>query len=192
MLEVNIDKILPITEVRDKFNDIIDQVEKGDDLFVVTKNGKPAAIVVGVHHLEKLTGMTHQELMPDEDYEQERTGATETQPIATTTDDDIFAEPTAEPVASTIQTPANESPTSAEVETQPQTVDVPVEQNVPVADTTQSTLSDTVEPETPSPTDDDIFATTDETPLVSEEQPQNQPTDSQNNAQPSPPADQNL
>jgi len=63
MLEVQIENIVPVTEARDKFNQIIDQVENSDDLFVLTKNGKPSAIVVGVHHLEKLTGEKHDELM---------------------------------------------------------------------------------------------------------------------------------
>lgn len=66
MLDVNIEKILPITAVRDALNKIIDEVEGSDQLYVVTKNGKPAAILVGVHHLEKLTGISHKEIMPDE------------------------------------------------------------------------------------------------------------------------------
>ena len=65
MLDVNIEKILPVTEVRDSLNKIIDDVENTDELYVVTKNGKPTAIVVGVHHLEKLTGIDHKEMMPD-------------------------------------------------------------------------------------------------------------------------------
>lgn len=56
MLEVNIEKIIPVTEARDMFNKIVDEVEGTDELYVLTKNGKPAAVVVGVNHLEKLTG----------------------------------------------------------------------------------------------------------------------------------------
>lgn len=56
MLEVNIEKIVPVTEARDMFNKIIDDVEGTDELYVLTKNGKPASVVVGVNHLEKLTG----------------------------------------------------------------------------------------------------------------------------------------
>ncbi|HOZ03643.1 MAG TPA: type II toxin-antitoxin system prevent-host-death family antitoxin [Candidatus Woesebacteria bacterium] len=65
MLEVNVDNILPITAARDSFNKIIDEVEGGDELYLVTKNGSPAAIIVGVHHLEKLTGTSHKTLTPD-------------------------------------------------------------------------------------------------------------------------------
>lgn len=67
MLDVNIEKILPVTEVRDSLNKIVDEVESTDELYVVTKNGKPSAILVGVHHLEKLTGIDHKELLPDAD-----------------------------------------------------------------------------------------------------------------------------
>lgn len=63
MLQVNIEKIIPVTEARDMFNRIIDEVEGTDDLYVLTKNGKPAAIVVGVNHLEKLTGETHTDVV---------------------------------------------------------------------------------------------------------------------------------
>lgn len=59
MLEVQIENIIPVTEARDKFNQIVDAVENTEELYVLTKNGKPAAIVVGIHHLEKLTGETH-------------------------------------------------------------------------------------------------------------------------------------
>jgi prevent-host-death family protein len=66
MLEVKIDKIVPISSVRDSLNEIVGNVENSDDLYVITKNGLPTAIIVGVHHLEKLTGMSHEELLPDE------------------------------------------------------------------------------------------------------------------------------
>lgn len=59
MLQVNIEKILPVTEARDMFNKIVDDVEGTDELWVLTKNGKPAAVMVGVNHLEKLTGEAH-------------------------------------------------------------------------------------------------------------------------------------
>lgn len=101
MLEVNIDKIIPVTDARDKLNEIIGAAEGSDDLYVITKNGKPSAIIVGVHHLEKLTGMTHEELMPD----MEDTDQVESQNTMSSTgnsdigasddtgdDDDIFEE----------------------------------------------------------------------------------------------------
>lgn len=62
MLEVKVENIIPVTEARDKFNQLIDGVEGSDDLYVMTKNGKPSAILVGVHHLEKLTGDNHEDL----------------------------------------------------------------------------------------------------------------------------------
>ncbi|MFA7252957.1 MAG: type II toxin-antitoxin system Phd/YefM family antitoxin [Patescibacteria group bacterium] len=66
MLDVDVEKILPVTEARDSLNKIIDEVEDSEQLYVITKNGKPAAIIVGVHHLEKLTGIPHTDLIVDE------------------------------------------------------------------------------------------------------------------------------
>lgn len=65
MLEVNIDKIIPVTDARDSLNKIVDEVTAGDSLYVLTVNGKPSAVVVGVHHLEKLTGMKGENIMDD-------------------------------------------------------------------------------------------------------------------------------
>lgn len=61
-MEVDIDKILPVTEARDNFNKIVDEVVGSDSMYVLTKNGKPSAVIVGVNHLEKLTGKTADEL----------------------------------------------------------------------------------------------------------------------------------
>jgi prevent-host-death family protein len=66
MLEVNIEKILPVTTARDSLNKIVDEIEESDELYVITKNGKPAAILVGVKHLEKLTGIDHKMILPDD------------------------------------------------------------------------------------------------------------------------------
>ena len=62
-MQVDIEKIIPVTEARDSFNKIVDEVEGSDELYVLTKNGKPAAVIVGVNHLEKLTGETEGEVM---------------------------------------------------------------------------------------------------------------------------------
>jgi len=58
-MQVDIEKIIPVTEARDKFNKVVDEVEGSDEIYVFTKNGKPASVMVGVNHLEKLTGETH-------------------------------------------------------------------------------------------------------------------------------------
>ncbi|MEK9155726.1 MAG: type II toxin-antitoxin system Phd/YefM family antitoxin [Patescibacteria group bacterium] len=63
MLEVNVEKIMPVTEARDTLNKIVDEVAAGDELYVLTVNGKPSAVLVGVHHLEKLTGTKEEDLV---------------------------------------------------------------------------------------------------------------------------------
>jgi len=57
MLKVDIDKIIPLTDARNDLNRIADEVNGSDSLYVLTKNGTPIAVVVGVNHLEKLTGL---------------------------------------------------------------------------------------------------------------------------------------
>ncbi|MCX6808616.1 MAG: type II toxin-antitoxin system Phd/YefM family antitoxin [Candidatus Berkelbacteria bacterium] len=66
MLEVDIEKIIPVNEARDNLESLAAQVAASDDLFVLTQNGKPEAILVGVHHLETLTGMPGADLIPPE------------------------------------------------------------------------------------------------------------------------------
>ena len=56
MLQVDVDKIIPVTEARDNFNKIVEDVDNSDQMYVLTRNGTPVAVVVGVNHLEKLTG----------------------------------------------------------------------------------------------------------------------------------------
>jgi prevent-host-death family protein len=57
MLKVDIDKIIPLTDARNDLNRIADEVNGSNTLYVLTKNGTPIAVVVGVNHLEKLTGL---------------------------------------------------------------------------------------------------------------------------------------
>jgi len=104
MLEVDIEKIIPITEARDSFNQIIEGVEASDDLFVVTKNGKPSAIIVGVHHLEKLTGA---KLSTDELNASAAQGSTAQ--TAQVSDDSTQAQPVvASNASSVVTTPADD------------------------------------------------------------------------------------
>lgn len=63
MLNVDIEKILPVTEARDSLNKIVEEVSSSDEMYVLTVNGKPNAVVVGVQHLEKLTGNSRDDLM---------------------------------------------------------------------------------------------------------------------------------
>lgn len=55
MLQVGIDKIMPVTEARANIARLVDEVEKGD-VFVITRGGKPAAVVVPVDKAEKILG----------------------------------------------------------------------------------------------------------------------------------------
>lgn len=96
MLDVDIEKILPISSVRELLNSIVDEVANSDEMYVVTKEGRPAAIVVGVHHLEVLTGISHKDIMPDETVKEVSPDQFDSMPSAASG----FVSPSTIPVAS--------------------------------------------------------------------------------------------
>lgn len=164
MLVVDISKIIPVTEARDSLNKIIDDVSAGDELYVLTVNGKPSAVVVGVHHLEKLTGKPTDELM-----------ATATPPTGL---NEIPASstlaPTATPATPTEVTPLSTPTTPAETaSTMPEPVVTPTPVSTPAPEITPppapSSLPPTSAPATPisnpAPSSTEQFATPDPTDL---------------------------
>ena len=54
-LKVSLENIIPLTEARDHFSQIVAEVQK-DKLYVLTKGGKPAVAIVDVKYLEHITG----------------------------------------------------------------------------------------------------------------------------------------
>lgn len=54
-LRVSLENIIPLTEARDHFSQIVNEVQK-DKLYVLTKGGKPAVAIVDVKYLEQITG----------------------------------------------------------------------------------------------------------------------------------------
>ena len=54
-LKVSLENIIPLTEARDHFSQIVTEVQK-DKLYVLTKGGKPAVAIVDVKYLEAITG----------------------------------------------------------------------------------------------------------------------------------------
>lgn len=54
-LRVSLENIIPLTEARDHFSQIVNEVQK-DKLYVLTKGGKPAVAIIDVKYLEQITG----------------------------------------------------------------------------------------------------------------------------------------
>ena len=54
-LKVSLENIIPLTEARDHFSQIVSEVQK-DKLYVLTKGGKPAVAIIDVKYLEHITG----------------------------------------------------------------------------------------------------------------------------------------
>jgi antitoxin YefM len=47
-------QILPVSKVRDKLNDLVDSVSATHEQITITKNGAPAAVLVGADEWESL------------------------------------------------------------------------------------------------------------------------------------------
>ncbi|OQA03689.1 MAG: hypothetical protein BWY68_00672 [bacterium ADurb.Bin400] len=161
MLEVNIEKIMPVADAQPVLSNLVDEVNSSDELYVLTSNNKPSAVIVGVHHLEKLTGMSHEALTtvavtPTDQPTQIENNQPDTaisQPVEPTYQNTptITAEeagqpqntipvsspaPTTEPVASTFSEPS--TPVA------PQIINTPT---APLTNTATEPVSDSVQPE---------------------------------------------
>lgn len=74
MIHADLDKILPEADALEKITSIIEEVETNQELFIITKSGRPAVAVINIDYLEELTGSqistqgprTTTEIKPDE------------------------------------------------------------------------------------------------------------------------------
>lgn len=176
MLEVDIEKIVPVTDARDALNKIVDEVSGSDALYVLTVNGKPSAVVVGVNHLEKLTGKSGGSFIAaptDSPVDVPLENATQTEPIAeqpsisfnpmddltptnTPTEDTTFSDPTLPPVTPTA-VPVESAPVpSNPVETTSNTSSTPETSDQFVTPSTDDLNTNTATP-TQDQANDDLF-----------------------------------
>lgn len=65
-LKVSLENIIPLTEARDHFSQIVAEVQK-DKLYVLTKGGKPAVAIIDVKYLETISGGEVQEKQIEEE-----------------------------------------------------------------------------------------------------------------------------
>lgn len=66
MINVPIDKIIPLTTARDTLSKIVAEVETSTPMYVLTKGGKPSVAVVNIDYLEKaLNGQLMTETVDD-------------------------------------------------------------------------------------------------------------------------------
>ncbi len=57
------DKIIPVSEVRSKLPELVKNLKKDGQHLVITKNGRPAAILMSPEELETLEIMADRKLM---------------------------------------------------------------------------------------------------------------------------------
>lgn len=55
MIKVDLDKIITKQALENHLNNILNRVEDGEELFVITKKGRPRAVLINVDYLEELT-----------------------------------------------------------------------------------------------------------------------------------------
>jgi len=82
-LEFSIDKIMSVTDARNNFNKIVEEVEKDPQgRYLLTKGGNPSVVVVNVDYLEKLTDGESVKAPPEKPEEQPKPAlAEETKPL---------------------------------------------------------------------------------------------------------------
>lgn len=56
MIHADLDKILPEDDALERITSIIEEVEENQELFIITKSGRPAAAIINIDYLEELTG----------------------------------------------------------------------------------------------------------------------------------------
>lgn len=56
MIHADLDKILPEADALEKITSIIEEVETNQELFIITKSGRPACAIINIDYLEELTG----------------------------------------------------------------------------------------------------------------------------------------
>ena len=64
-MEVNM-RTLPLSEVKMKLSEIVDRVASTDDEVTITKNGRPAAIIMSIDEYESI--MATQEILSDKEF----------------------------------------------------------------------------------------------------------------------------
>ena len=121
MLKVELDKIITEKALEQHLDSILNRVEDGGELFVITKKGLPKAALINVDYLEELTGRSVAEESDEyDDYHKFSPSSTPAPEIKT-------------PVEQPIAPPARQiiEPTAPEIKNEPETVE---ESNLPDLD----------------------------------------------------------
>lgn len=105
MINVPIDKIVPLTTARDTLSKIVAEVETNTPMYVLTKGGKPSVAVVNIDYLEKaLNGHLVTETADNSPTNQDVSPEQTTETLSTTLD-----QPSIEKVVEPTATPSTEA-----------------------------------------------------------------------------------
>lgn len=109
MIHADLDKILPEEDALEQITTIFNEVEKLRELYIITKNGRPAVAVINIDYLEELTGQEVKQSTAD-DVSKEPTSqlkVDEVEPLSTsepavTSESDLSTAPTVPLVADSV------------------------------------------------------------------------------------------
>ena len=127
-LKVSLENIIPLTEARDHFSQIVAEVQN-DKLYVLTKGGKPAVAIIDVKYLEALTGGE----IKEEHIEKEIAKAPQKVGLPPMVEHDISSPPPAPPppVPPSIPKPAPIPPKPTSIPPRPITYEPPKPESKP-------------------------------------------------------------
>jgi prevent-host-death family protein len=153
-LKVSLDNIIPLTEARDHFSQIVNEVQK-DKLYVLTKGGKPAVAIIDVKYLEGITGGEVRESIIEEEIKKDpnKVGRTEMLPHDTklSVPPPMPPEPKPFEPPKIVETPKPTEPTKPIEPPKPMEPPKPIEPPKPVTPPPPPPASKPMTPPTPAP-----------------------------------------
>lgn len=111
MIEVPIDRIIPVNEARSQFDRIMEDIQTDSLYVVISKEGKPSAAIINIDYLEKVTGDTRPKMVGVEGPKEKRGPESVTEEAQTTPEPKEEESKTETPTPSeTEETPIEEMP----------------------------------------------------------------------------------
>lgn len=65
MFKVPIDKIIPVTNARARIASVVNDVQKNKSVYVLTRGGRPAAILASIDYMNDVSKSTPKKFEPD-------------------------------------------------------------------------------------------------------------------------------
>lgn len=154
-LKVSLENIIPLTEARDHFSQIVTDVQQ-DKLYILTKGGKPAVAIIDVKYLEAITGGAVKQEHIENEIQKDPLKVGRTPMISHADkkedDDEIFASPFKSPFTQTAPPAPNTPPlVFPKVDDKPAMPTPPAPTNIPQPIKINFQPDNNPKPATPTP-----------------------------------------